>query len=86
MAEAYASRGLVYADLSNIEAALADADRAIELAPQAAASYLNRAFIHDFASGDHLAAISDYREFLSLYPLEDESTAFARDRIRELDG
>jgi tetratricopeptide (TPR) repeat protein len=79
------TKGNVYSDMDNYQAAIADYDRAIELDPQLAGAYYNRGLTHD-EMGNAQAAIADYEQFLALHTAEDEFTAHARERIEELGG
>ena len=80
---AYYNRGLVPYDLGDLQVALADFDRAIELDPLLATAYYARGLVHDQV-GNVQAAAADYTNFLELYAAEDEFSAYARERIEAL--
>lgn len=63
----YNFRGMVYADLQDYPAALADYTRAIELDPQYAEAYYNRGVTHAKLN-DYAAARADYTNAIELDP------------------
>ena len=64
-AAAYYNRGNVYFDLRKLRQAAADYSKAIELAPDMAPAFLNRALVNE-KLGDRDASISDFRAALAL--------------------
>jgi tetratricopeptide (TPR) repeat protein len=64
---------MVYYDQGQLEQAIANYDKAIELLPSYANTYYNRAFAHN-AQGNPGQAIADFRHYLQLQPdAEDRS-------------
>jgi len=64
---AYMSRGLAYKANGDLDRALADYTKAIELDPKDAYAYYNRG-LHYRAKGDLDHAIADYRKAIELDP------------------
>jgi tetratricopeptide (TPR) repeat protein len=62
---AYTNRGSVYGNRDDLDRAIADFDRAIELDPTYARSYLVRGISH-FQAGNADRAIDDWRELLRI--------------------
>ena len=74
-AEAYQGRGLAYYHDERYELALEDISRAIELKPDLAVAYANRAALHR-KLGDTQKAIADLEKALELYhPVRDAEEA-----------
>ena len=67
----YARRAAVHGTLKNYDRALADADRAVALAPRTWRRYLERAVLYQ-RSGQYESAISDLDSALALQPHEIE--------------
>ena len=59
--------GLAYADQGDFQQAIADHTKALELDPQDADVYYNRAWAY-YNQGDYKPAISDYTKVLELEP------------------
>jgi len=66
-AEAYLNRGVAYAKKGDLDRAIADFTKAIELRPGLAKVYINRGKAHD-VKGDHDRAIADYTKAIELKP------------------
>ena len=67
MAEAYASRGISYAELGRHEDAITNLDIAIQLKPDFAEAYTNRGIVSKML-GRHEDAIADYDKAIQLKP------------------
>jgi tetratricopeptide (TPR) repeat protein len=66
-AKDYNDRGCIYLKLGQLDAAIADFDRAIDLAPDQADAYLNRG-IASMLTGAYRQALQDHSEALLLNP------------------
>ena len=78
-ASAYSDRGLVFSLIDETEAAFADFNVAIELEPENANLYFNRAKIHR-TQGNYTAALVDYTKAIEIQP-DNEFFYFNRGRI-----
>lgn len=83
-AEAYANRGIVYGNINNIEAALADFSKAIELHPENISNYYYRALAYA-SLGQTELAIADFRKVLNESENEEQRTK-AQEFITALGG
>jgi tetratricopeptide (TPR) repeat protein len=68
MAYFYEERGTIYALEGQYEQAITDADKVIELAPDAASSYDNRCWVRAIAGRDLAKALADCEEALKRSP------------------
>ena len=77
--------GLLYFNRGEFESAIAEYDTTIELAPDYAVPYYNRALSYD-QQGNVGDALDNYKRFLELSPTEDDFTSEARKRVEMLGG
>jgi tetratricopeptide (TPR) repeat protein len=75
---AYVNRGECYRYLGDLESAIADCSRAIELHPDNPNAYYSRAIAY-YHAGDLQASIADYHQALDLFTDEDSQSAVYSD-------
>ena len=73
------NRGAAYANKGQIDKAIVDYDKAIELKPKLTLAYDNRGLAF-FQKGQYDRAIADYRKALEIDP----SNSSARDKLKAL--
>ena len=65
LAATYSNRGIIYANNGRFKKALADHDKAIELAPDLGQAYINRGNVY-YHTRDYEQAINDYDRAIAL--------------------
>lgn len=84
LAVLYNDRGVNFMELEQYERALADFDKAISMAPEVSAFYMNRGYLHK-ERGNREAAERDYRKALELAANEDDRKE-AGAKLKEIIG
>jgi tetratricopeptide (TPR) repeat protein len=73
-AKAYNDRGLASLGLEDVDAALVDFDRALQIGPASEMLFMNRAWAR-YCRQDKAGAISDYQQVLQINPRNERAAA-----------
>ncbi|MEM7131260.1 MAG: tetratricopeptide repeat protein [Chloroflexota bacterium] len=79
-ANLFHTRGELQYQLQNFDAAIADFNAALDLDPELNSAYFNLGLLYD-TSDNTGEAVTYFRRFLLLYPVDDEFSAYAQSRI-----
>jgi len=84
-AMAYFNRGLVYANKEDMDRAISDWDKAIELDPDFSAVYYNRGIAYA-NRGETQNAIADFKKVLELCSADETLCSYAQHMLQKLEG
>ena len=84
-AMAYFNRGLVYANKEDMDRAISDWDKAIQLDPDFSAVYYNRGIAYA-NRGETQNAIADFKKVLELCSADETLCSYAQHMLQKLEG
>ncbi len=84
-AMAYFNRGLVYANKEDLDRAISDWDKAIQLDPNFSAVYYNRGITYA-NRGETQNAIADFKKVLDLCSADETLCPYAQQMLQKLEG